>query len=215
MGVELRGCVYTMSERREAVVGAHKDGNEEEKTKAYGGLVTLGIVGAVAVAINVISVPFLTPAFRRLGVPYIPATHRQIVCILRHLKTDKRRPWPSMVDLGSGDGRVVIAAAKRGFRSVGYELNFWLVWYSRARAFWQGVSHLAAFKRCDMWKVDLSQFDNIVVFGVDEIMDTMERKIISEVGSGTRVIVSRFRLPTLRHFKQMETGSGTLWVYQL
>lgn len=37
----------------------------------------------------------------------------------------------TLVDLGSGDGRIVIEAAKKGYSAVGYELNYWLVLYSR------------------------------------------------------------------------------------
>ena len=206
--------------RLEAVTGSQKtdedrDEDHTQQVRRYGGLVSLGVVGVLAVAINVVAFPFLTPALRRLGVPFIPATHNQLACVLRHLKKESGKAYPSMVDLGSGDGRVVIAAAQRGVQSVGYELNFWLVLYSRARAFWRGVGHLTAFKRQDMWKADLSNFDNVVVFGVEEIMNLMEKKIVSEVSSGTRVIVSRFKFPTLEHYKQLETGSGLLWVYQL
>lgn len=176
---------------------------------------TLGIVGSAAVAINVLAVPFLTPAVRKLGIPYVPATHRQLVCILSRLKKNSKRQHSSMVDLGSGDGRIVIAAAKRGFQAMGIELNLWLVLFSRARAILQGVSHLATFKRQDMWKADLSKFDNVVVFGVDEVMGLMEEKVKSDVCPGTRVIVSRFRLPNTNHKEQIETGSGTVWVYEL
>ena len=51
-----------------------------------------------------------------------------------------------MVDLGSGDGCLVIAAAKElGMRGVGIELNPWLVWWARAKARWHGVSSLCTF----------------------------------------------------------------------
>jgi hypothetical protein len=204
----------------EAVTGSQntvrdRDEDDTYRTRRYGGLVSLGVIGVLAVTINVVAIPFLTPALRRLGVPFIPATRKQLACILRQLKTESGKENPSMVDLGSGDGRVVVAAAQRGVRSVGYELNFWLVLYSRVRALWRGVGHLATFKRQDMWKADLFNFDNVVVFGVEEIMNIMEKKVVSEVGSGTRVIVARFKFPTLKHWKQVETGSGPLWVYQL
>lgn len=47
----------------------------------------------------------------------------------------------------------MIAAAKRGFEAVGYELNPWLVWYSRYRAWRDGVHHNAKFYISDLWKV--------------------------------------------------------------
>ncbi|KAJ7370211.1 hypothetical protein OS493_033836 [Desmophyllum pertusum] len=52
-----------------------------------------------------------------------------------------KRQGSTLVDLGSGDGRVVITAARQGYQAHGYELNQWLVWYSRLQARLQGLHH--------------------------------------------------------------------------
>lgn len=52
---------------------------------------------------------------------------------------------PKLVDLGSGDGRIVIEAAKKGYEAVGYEINPWLVLYSRHLAKKQGVADSCKF----------------------------------------------------------------------
>ncbi|XP_069586510.1 ATP synthase subunit C lysine N-methyltransferase isoform X3 [Ranitomeya imitator] len=72
----------------------------------------------------------------------------------------------TFVDIGSGDGRIVIAAAKKGFQAVGYELNPWLVWYSRYNAWKEGVHQNTKFHISDLWKVTFSQYTNVVIFGV-------------------------------------------------
>lgn len=59
----------------------------------------------------------------------------------------------SLVDLGSGDGRIVIEAARLGLRSEGLELNPWLVAYSRWKAYRAGVSASTSFHAKDLWKV--------------------------------------------------------------
>ncbi|CAA9995716.1 unnamed protein product, partial [Nesidiocoris tenuis] len=64
----------------------------------------------------------------------------------------------------------VISAAKRGFRAEGVELNYWLVLYSRFIALRTNTSKNASFHRKDLWKFDLSQYDNIVIFGVKEMV---------------------------------------------
>lgn len=51
----------------------------------------------------------------------------------------------------------VIAAAKEGFTAVGYELNPWLVWYSRYRAWREGVQASARFYISDLWKVRMAE----------------------------------------------------------
>ena len=82
----------------------------------------------------------------------------------------------------------VIAAAKLGLQSTGYELNPWLVLASRVSATFNGVRTRTKFRQKDLWKVkysahnlglsflqfivqvDLGQYDNIVFFGVDEMV---------------------------------------------
>lgn len=64
----------------------------------------------------------------------------------------------------------VLAAAKRGFQAHGIELNVWLVWYSRFKALLNGVSSKTAFFKQDLWKYNLGKYNNIVIFGVDQMV---------------------------------------------
>uniref|UniRef100_A0A8C5T7T6 ATP synthase c subunit lysine N-methyltransferase n=1 Tax=Malurus cyaneus samueli TaxID=2593467 RepID=A0A8C5T7T6_9PASS len=101
---------------------------------SWGLLVTAG-VGGTLVALYAVATPFVTPALRKVCLPFVPATAAQIQNVLKMLENRSG----SLVDIGSGDGRIVIAAAKKGFQAVGYELNPWLVWYSRYRAWRDGL----------------------------------------------------------------------------
>lgn len=76
------------------------------KTKSKLGKVVLGITGAAAVGIVLVTTPFVTPALRKICLPYVPATERQIANILRIGQASKHNR-STLVDLGSGDGRVV------------------------------------------------------------------------------------------------------------
>ncbi|KAL3068428.1 hypothetical protein niasHT_030719 [Heterodera trifolii] len=72
------------------------------------GLAIACVVGASAVGVTAISVPFVLPAFRRVCLPYVPATEHQIRNVLGLLKKCPPAPPISpLIDLGSGDGRVV------------------------------------------------------------------------------------------------------------
>lgn len=64
----------------------------------------------------------------------------------------------------------MLEAAKMGLQATGYELNPWLVWYSKLTARLQGLHHNAAFYRRDLWKVDLTRYDSAVVFGVPQMV---------------------------------------------
>ncbi len=96
----------------------------------------LGVCGAVVVGMGVVGWPFVAPALRRHCLPFVPASDAQVRNVVRALQlaAPKAAPRPGarrFVDLGSGDGRIVLAAGKHGLPGVGYELNPWLVLYSR------------------------------------------------------------------------------------
>ena len=71
--------------------------------KSRFGLVALGVTGTIVAGLFVGTLPFLTPALRRICLPYVPATNTQIQNILQMCKGRSGH----LVDLGSGDGRVV------------------------------------------------------------------------------------------------------------
>ncbi|XP_055475002.1 ATP synthase subunit C lysine N-methyltransferase isoform X2 [Psammomys obesus] len=137
----------------------------ENLKKSNWGFLLTGIIGGALVTVYAVATPFITPALRKVCLPFVPATSKQIENVVKMLQ--HRRG--SLVDIGSGDGRIVIAAAKEGFPAVGYELNPWLVWYSRYRAWREGVHGSAKFYISDLWKVTFAQYSNVVIFGVPQM----------------------------------------------
>ncbi|XP_025061361.1 protein FAM173B isoform X5 [Alligator sinensis] len=182
--------------------------NDNSRKKKWGLLVT-GVVGGTLVALYAVVTPFITPALRKICLPFVPATSTQIENVLKMLQCRNG----SLVDIGSGDGRIVIAAAKEGFRAVGYELNPWLVWYSRYCAWREGVHHDAKFYISDLWKVRFSQYTNVVIFGVPQLMPQLEKKLEDELEHDARVIACRFPFP--HWMPDYTTGEGidTVWAY--
>ncbi|XP_037655163.1 ATP synthase subunit C lysine N-methyltransferase isoform X2 [Choloepus didactylus] len=173
------------------------------------GLLFTGIVGGSLVAVYAVATPFVTPALRKICLPFVPATPKQIENVLTMLHCRRG----SVVDIGSGDGRIVIAAAKEGFMAVGYELNPWLVWYSRYRAWREGVHNSAKFYISDLWKVTFSQYTNIVIFGVPQMMPLLERKLELELVQDARVIACRFPFPHWIPDHVAGEGVDTVWAY--
>lgn len=182
------------------------------KSKSKIGKVFLGITGTATVGIVLVTTPFVTPALRKICLPYVPATERQIANILR-MGASKHK-GSTLVDLGSGDGRVVIAAARRGYQAHGYELNHWLVWYSRLQARLQGLHHKATFSRADLWKVNLSTPDTIIIFGVSEMMPKLQDKFQEEMKDDAQILACRFPLPNWKPTDKIEEGIDSVWLYQ-
>ncbi|XP_074801155.1 ATP synthase subunit C lysine N-methyltransferase isoform X6 [Natator depressus] len=107
----------------------------------------------------------------------------------------------------------VIAAAKEGFKAVGYELNPWLVWYSRYRAWRAGMHHNAKFYISDLWKVSFSQYTNVVVFGVPQMMPQLEKKLEEELVHNARVVACRFPFPHWMPDHTTGEGIDVVWAY--
>lgn len=180
------------------------------KKKRAIGLIAVGTFAATGIGLLVGCAPFVIPALRKICLPYVPATDRQIQNVMQILKNRKG----NVLDLGSGDGRIVLAAAKLGFPSSGVELNPWLVIYSKIKAYKLGLSKSATFKRQDIWKTDLKKFENIVIFGVDEMMPQLEEKLTKELQNSGCVIACRFPLPNWSKTKSIDDGIDTVWLYE-
>lgn len=75
------------------------------KKNSWGFLMT-GIVGGTLVAVYAVATPFITPALRKICLPFVPATTKQIENVVKTLQS-RRGP---LVDIGSGDGRIVSCA---------------------------------------------------------------------------------------------------------
>lgn len=179
------------------------------RSRSRVGLVVTGVLGGSLVALYAVAAPFVAPALRKVCLPFVPATSTQVENVLRVLRARSG----TLVDIGSGDGRIVIAAAKHGFRASGFELNPWLVWYSRYRAWREGVHRSTSFHISDLWKVSFAQYSNVVIFGVPQMMEQLELKLASELPSTAKVVACRFPFPTWAPESTAGEGIDTVWVY--
>jgi len=102
-----------------------------------------------------------------------------------------------VVDLGSGDGRTVIAAARRGARAQGVELNPQLIEHSRRMAQKARVGDRASFVQGDLFEADLSQATVITLFLLDEINLKLRPKLL-DLKPGTRIVSNTFNMAEWR-----------------
>jgi cyclopropane fatty-acyl-phospholipid synthase-like methyltransferase len=126
------------------------------------------------------------------GAHYVPTTDKTVE---RMIRMAKLVPGEKLTDIGSGDGKILIAAAKLGVESVGYEINPLLVLWSRARIARAGLKGKAKVYWKSFWNVDLSEFSVVTVYGIPHIMATLEKKVSKELAHGSRVVCNSFPLP--------------------
>jgi protein-L-isoaspartate O-methyltransferase len=126
---------------------------------------------------------------------FAPTSDERIEDIL-NLVTIK--PTSQIADIGSGDGRVLIALAKKfNFKkAVGYEIDPPLISKSRAAIKEAKLSKKIEIKNEDLWLADLSQYDVIVVYFIPRLMKKLEEKLLHELKPGAQVISVFFTFPT-------------------
>jgi hypothetical protein len=105
----------------------------------------------------------------------------------------KVTPKDYLMDLGSGDGRTVITAAKRGVRALGIEYNPDMVELSKRNAAKEGVSDKASFTKADLFETDFSEATVITMFLLPDINLRLRPKIL-DLKPGTRVVSNSFTM---------------------
>jgi SAM-dependent methyltransferase len=103
----------------------------------------------------------------------------------------KVTPKDYVIDLGSGDGRTVITAAKRGSKAMGIEYNPDMVELSKRSAAKEGVSDKASFVKADLFESDFSQAQVITMFLLSSINLKLRPKIL-DLKPGTRIVSNTF-----------------------
>jgi len=105
----------------------------------------------------------------------------------------KVTPKDYLIDLGSGDGRTVITAAKRGLRAHGIEYNPDMVELSKSNAAKAGVSDKATFAKADLFESDFSDAQVITMFLLPQINLKLRPKIL-DLKPGTRIVSNSFTM---------------------
>jgi len=113
------------------------------------------------------------------------------------------RPQETLVDLGSGDGRIVLRAAKvYRARAIGVEIDPLRAAIARTRIRLAGLRHRARIVRGDLFEADLSGADVVCVFLSRRANELLESKLRRELTSGVRIVSYRHTFPSLKPFAE-------------
>jgi len=115
------------------------------------------------------------------------------VLVEKMLDVARVTPQDYVIDLGSGDGRNVIAAAKRGARALGVEYNPEMVALSRRAAAKEGVAGRASFVQADMFQADISQATVLALFLLPDNLRRLTPKFV-DLRPGTRIVLNGFAI---------------------
>src|SRR5688572_15134379 len=159
-----------------------------------GGVAAMMLAG-VALSAQTVTAETQKPFEPRVSQPgkdvvWVPTPQSTVDAMLNLAKLTKD---DFLVDLGSGDGIIVITAAKRGARAMGVEVNPDKVAFAEGRAKEAGVSARATFKQGDFFKTDFSQANVLTMFLLPSLNEAL-RPTILNMKPGTRVVTNTFRM---------------------
>lgn len=157
---------------------------------------SLLLVAALVITLNVFAIywfgSMLIPVFAGGG-PYVP-TRPEIM--ERMLRLANIGPNDVVVDLGSGDGRLVIAAMNAGARrSIGYEIHPGLTKLSNWKIRRVGFEDRAIVFNQSMWKADLTDVNLVFLYQIPYAMGRMKKLLESQLAPGSRIVSHAFKIP--------------------
>ncbi|MGH8638501.1 MAG: class I SAM-dependent methyltransferase [Burkholderiales bacterium] len=151
--------------------------------------VSIAILPASRAAAQAAQEPF-TPTVGQAGkdVVWVPTP---AALVEKMLDMAKVTPQDIVMDLGSGDGRNIIAAAKRGARAIGVEYNSDMVELSRKTAAAEGLAEKATFIQGDMYEADISKATVLALFLLPHNLNKLTPKFLA-LPPGTRIVGNTF-----------------------
>lgn len=125
-----------------------------------------------------------------IGAPYLPIRRPDVEAALDLAEVTAGQ---TVVDLGSGDGRLLKAAARRGARAIGYEINP-LLWLWSLAATWR-YRTLVTVHLGDLWGAAVAPADVVYVFMITRYLPRLDRKLATELKRPTKVVSYVYELP--------------------
>ncbi len=135
------------------------------------------------------ALPAAARTLRAADVPYVPTPPEVVEGMLDMAAL---KPGERLIDLGSGDGRIPRAAARRGASALGVEIDGNLVARARSLTRLDGLEERARFVRDDLFTVSLRDADVVTLYLLPAVNERLKPKLLSEMKAGARVVSHAF-----------------------
>ncbi|MGH7237482.1 MAG: class I SAM-dependent methyltransferase [Candidatus Saccharimonadales bacterium] len=153
-------------------------------------ITVLIIIGVILVLLFASAIAF--------GAPFLPTLRKRVADAFELLDL---APGQTLLELGSGDGRILRAAAQRGVKSIGYEINpLLVVWSMLINVRYR---KLITVRWRNFWHVPLEPADAVYVFLLDPYMKKLDNKIVQEAKNPIKVVSFAFAFPGHKPIKQI------------
>ena len=156
-----------------------------------------------------LSLGFVASALAR-DVPYVPTPH---AVVDKMLEVAKVGPNDVVYDLGCGDGRIVIAAAKKGARGVGIDIDEQRIREAKSNAAAAGVADRVQFRQEDLFKTDLREATVVTMYLLTSVNMRLRPRLLAELKPGTRIVSHAFDLGDWKPLETHKVGSSTVYYW--
>ncbi len=145
-------------------------------------------------------------------VPFVPTPDEVVEAMLDLAEVSSE---DLVFDLGSGDGRIVLAAARRGAQAVGVEIDPHLVTASRTQAYEMALHDKATFRQGDIFEADLTGATVVAIYLLPAINLKLLPKLLDELEPGTRLVSHSFDMDTWLPEKTEKIGDKTIFLWTI
>jgi tRNA A58 N-methylase Trm61 len=143
---------------------------------------------------------------------FVPTPHETVAAML---KLGEVKPGDVLYDLGSGDGRIPIAAAKQfGVKGVGIDIDPQRIKEANANAKEAGVTNLVSFRQEDLFEADFREATVVTLYLLPSLNEKLRPRLLSQLKPGTRIVSHAFPMGDWQPEKTVEMQNGAeiyLW----
>jgi SAM-dependent methyltransferase len=151
-----------------------------------------------------------------LDVPYVPTSEQGVQAMLKLADVKKT---DVVYDLGCGDGRIVIAAAKTyGAHGVGIDINPVRISEAKENARKAGVTDLVRFEENDLFQADIHEATVVTLFLLSSVNLKLRPKLLQELRPGSRIVSNTFEMGDWKADKEVTVGNtddGSYWSHRI
>lgn len=148
-----------------------------------------------------------------LDVPYVPTPNEVVEAML---KLGGVKKGDTVIDLGCGDGRIVVLAAEKfGARGIGYDLNPERIKEANENAARAGVKDRVKFIEKNLFEADIKEATVVTLYLLPSVNEKLKPRLLEELKPGTRVVSHSFQMPDWKPDQTVEIAGRKLYLWTI